>query len=61
MQVQITGEVFKFKQVEDPMQEISATTTDFKDKTKVVVEVIQGRFTWMETTKEPPKNTPVKA
>ena len=33
IQVQITGEVFKVKQVEDRLQEISATTVELKDKT----------------------------
>ena len=42
MQGQITGEVFKVKQVEDRLQEISATATEFKEKTQDVVEVIQG-------------------
>ena len=42
------------------MQAISATATEFKDKIQNVVEVIQGRLTWLETTKEPPENTPVK-
>ena len=54
------GEVFKVKHVEDWLQEISATTTEFRDKTQEVVEVIQGLLTWLETTKEPPENTPVK-
>ena len=60
MQVQIAGEVFKVKQVEDRLQKILATDTDFKDKTRDIVEVIQGILTWLETTKEPPENTPVK-
>ena len=60
MQVQIVEEVFKAKQVEDRLQEISAIATEFKYKTQDVVEVIQGRLAWLETTKEPPKNTPVK-
>ena len=60
MQVQIMGEVFKVKQVEDRLQEISATTTVFKDKTQDIVEFIQGWLTWLEMTKEPPENTPVK-
>ena len=42
IQVQIMREVFKVKQVEDRLQEISATATEFKDKTQDVVEVIQG-------------------
>ena len=37
MQGQITGEVFKVKQVEDRLQEISATSTEFKEKTQDVV------------------------
>ena len=40
MQVQIVGEVFKVKQVEDHLQEISATATKFKDKTQYIVGVI---------------------
>ena len=42
MQVQIVEEVFKVKQVEAQLQEISVTATEFKDKTQEVVEVIQG-------------------
>ena len=42
MKVHIIGEVFKGKQVEDRLQEISATATELKDKTQDVVEVIQG-------------------
>ena len=61
MQVQIAGEVFKVKQVEDRLQEISATAIEFKEKTQDIVEVIQGRLTWLEMNKEPPENTPVKA
>ena len=61
MHVQIAGEVFKVKQVEDRLQEISATATEFKDKTQDIVEVIQGQLAWLETTKEPLENTPVKA
>ena len=37
MQGQITGEVFKVKQVEDRLQEISAIATEFKEKTQDVV------------------------
>ena len=33
IQVQIVGEVFNVKQVEDRLQEISATTIELKDKT----------------------------
>ena len=60
VQVQIAGEVFKVKQVEDRLQEISARATEFKDKTQDIVEFIQGRLTWLEMTKEPLEKTPVK-
>ena len=60
MQVQIAEEVFKVRQVEAWLQEISITATEFKDKTQEVVEVIQGLLTWLETTKELLENTPVK-
>ena len=60
MQVQIAEEVFKVRQVEARLQEISITATEFKDKTQEVVEVIQGLLTWLETTKELLENTPVK-
>ena len=42
MQVQITGEVFKVKQVEYRWQGILAKYTMFKYQTQDVVEVIQG-------------------
>ena len=42
MQVQIARDVFKVKQVEDRLQEISAKATEFKGKTQDVVEFIQG-------------------
>ena len=61
MQVQIMGEVFKVKQVEDRLQEISTIATEFKDKTQELVEVIQGQLMWLEMTKEPLKSAPVKA
>ena len=60
MQVQISREVVKFKQVEDRLREISATATEFKDKTQDIIEIIQGRLTWLEATTKPPENTPVK-
>ena len=47
--------------MEDRLQEISAIATEFKEKTQDVVEVIQGQLTWLEMTKEPSENTPVKS
>ena len=37
MQGQIMGEVFKVKQVEDRLQEISAIAIEFKEKTQDIV------------------------
>ena len=42
------GEVSIVKQVEDRLQEISATTTEFKDTTQDIVKVIQEQLTWLE-------------
>ena len=60
MQVQIAEEVLKVRKIEARLEEISVIATQFKDKTQNVMEIIQGRSTWLETTKEPPTNTPVK-
>ena len=60
MQVQIVEEVLKVKQVEAQLEEISVIGTQFKDKTQNVIEIIQGRLSWLETTKEPPENKPFK-
>ena len=48
------------RQVETRLEEISAIASQFKNKTQNVMEIIQGRLTWLEKTKEPPRNTPVK-
>ena len=60
MQFQIMEEVLKIRQVEAQLEEISVIGTQFKDKTQNVIEIIQGRLSWLETTKEPTENTPVK-
>ena len=61
MQVHIVREFYKVKQVQDRLQEISASATKFKEKTQDIVEVIQGFIlTWLETTKGPPKNASIK-
>ena len=46
MQVQITEEVFKMKQIEVWMQEISATVAEFKDITQDIAEFIKGILSW---------------
>ena len=60
VQVKLIEEVFKIKQVEARLQEISVIATEFKDKTHDIVETIQGQLTWLETNKEPLENAPVK-
>ena len=60
MQVQITEEVLKVRKVEAWLEEISVIASQFKDKTQNAMEIIQGRMTWLETTKDPPASTPIK-
>ena len=58
--IQIADEVLNFRHVKVQLEEISAIASQFKDKTQNVMEIIQGRLPWLETTKEPPVNTLVK-
>ena len=60
MQVHITEEVLNFRKVEDRLEKILVIASQFRDKTQNVMEIIQGRLTWLEAAKEPPMNTPVK-
>ena len=60
MQVHIVEEVLKVRKVEARLEEISVIASQFKDKTQNVMEIIQGRLAWLETTKEAPANIPVK-
>ena len=60
MQVQSIEKVLKVRQEEDRLEEILVIASQFRDKTQNVMEIIQGRLTWLETTKEPPENTLVK-
>ena len=52
--------MLKVRQVEAMLEEISGIASHFKDKTQDVLEILQGRFTWLETTKEYPTNAPIK-
>ena len=54
VQVHIAEEVLKVKQIESRLEEISSIASQFRDKTQNVMEIIQGRLTWLETTKDPP-------
>ena len=60
MQIQIAKEVLKVKKVEARLEEISVIASQFRDKTQNAMEIIQGILTWLETTKDPPANTPFK-
>ena len=60
MHIQIVDEVLKVRQVEARLEEISGIASQFKYKTEEVMEILQGNLTWLETTKEPPANAPIK-
>ena len=60
MQVQIAEEVFKIRQVEDRLQEISTVATTFKERTQDIVEILQGQLTWLETNTVHLENMPEK-
>ena len=51
VQVKLAEEVFKIKQVEDRLQEISVVATEFKAKTQDIAETIQSQLNWLETNK----------
>ena len=52
--------MLKVQQVESRLDEIVSTTSYFLDRTQDILEIIQGSLTWLETTKEPPANAPIK-
>ena len=60
MQLQIADEILKVQKVETRLEEIVSTTSYCLDRTQDILEIIQGRLTWLETTKEPPANAPIK-
>ena len=60
MQLQIADEVLKVRQVEARLEEISSIASQFKEKTQGIMEILQRSLNWMETTKEPPANAPIK-
>ena len=60
MQLRIVEDMFKFQQVETRLEEIVSTTSYVLDRSQDILEIIQGRLTWLETTKEPPANAPIK-
>ena len=60
MQLQIAEEMLKVQQVETRLEEIVSTASYFLDRTQDILEILQGCLTWLETTKEPPYNAPIK-
>ena len=50
----------KFRQVEVRLEEISGIAFHFKYKTQGVLEILQGHLNFLETTKEPLANAPIK-
>ena len=52
--------MLKVRQLEVRLEEILSTTSHFKDKTEDILEILQGCLTWLETTKEPLANAPIK-
>ena len=42
------------------MEEIVSTVSYFLDKTQDILEILWGHWTWLETTKEPPTDAPIK-
>ena len=60
MQLQIAEEVLKVQEVEARLEEISGIASQFKHKTQGIMEILQRRLTWLETTKYPLENGPIK-
>ena len=60
MQLQIADEMLKLWRVEARSEGIMNITSHFIDKTQDILEIIQERLTWLETTKEPLANAPIK-
>ena len=50
----------KVRKVEARLEEISFIASQFKDNTQNLLEIFYGILTWLETTKEPAANEPVK-
>ena len=60
MQLQMVEERFKVQQIEIRLEESINTTSYFLDRTHDILESLQGRMTWVETSKEPPVDVPPK-
>ena len=60
MQLQIAEEMLKVQHLETRLDEIVSTTYYFLDRTQYILEILRGCLTWLETTKEPPADAPIK-
>ena len=60
IQLQMVEERFKVQQIEIRLEEIINTSSYFLDRTRDILETLQGRMTWVETNKEPPVDVPPK-
>ena len=60
MQLQMEEEMLKVQRVEIRLEEIVSTTSYFLDRTHDILEVLQGRMTCLETTKDPSADAPIK-
>ena len=60
MQLQMVEERFKVQQMEIRLEEIINTTSYFLGRTQDILETLQGRMTWVETSKEIPTDVPPK-
>ena len=52
VQLKLAKEVYKSKQEETILQDISVISTEFRMRTLEVAEIIQGQLTWIETNAE---------
>ena len=53
-------ERFKVQQIEIRLEEIINIASYFLDMTQDILETLQGRMTWVETSKDPPTDVPPK-
>ena len=60
MQLQMEKEMLKVQQVEIRLEQIINIASYFLDRTQDILEALQGHMTWLEMTKEPTADAPIK-
>ena len=60
MRLQMVEERFKVQQIDIILEEIVNIASYFLDRTRDILETLQGRMTWIETNKESPADISVK-